>query len=72
MSIEKTYRATGRNILKEIRSGNFEKMILEKGSLVHTNDYIETGIQVRDPLYPSWEVFKGVKLGEYRGRVQSN
>ena len=53
MSVEKTYRAIGRNILKEIRLENFEKSILEKGSLLHTNNYIETGTQVRDPVYPS-------------------
>ena len=43
VSIEDTHRATGRNILKEIRRENFEKSIVEKGSLLHTNHYIQTG-----------------------------
>ena len=45
------YRATGRKILKEIRLEKFEKNIVEKGSLLHTNDYIETGTQVRAPAW---------------------
>ena len=50
--IEDTYRATGRKMLKEIRLENFEKHIVEKGSLLPTNDHIETGTQVRAPGYP--------------------
>ena len=45
--------ATSRKILKEIRRENFEKSIEEKGSFLHTNDYmyIETGTLVRAPGY---------------------
>ena len=43
MCIKDICRATGRKILKE----NFEKSIAGKGSLLHTNDYIETGTHVR-------------------------
>ena len=50
--IEDTYRATGRKMLKEIRRENFEKRIVEKGSLLPTNDHIETVTQVRAPGYP--------------------
>ena len=46
---EDTYRATGNKILNEIRRENFEKSIVEKGSLLPTNDHIETGIKVRAP-----------------------
>ena len=53
MSIEDTYRATGSKNLKEIRRENVEKGIVEKWSLLHTNDYIETGTQVRPPGYPN-------------------
>ena len=53
LSIEDICRATGRIILKEIRRENFEKSIVEKGSLLPTNDHIETGTQVRAPGYPS-------------------
>ena len=53
MSIEDTYRATVRKILKEMRWENFDKSIVEKGSLFYTNDYIETGTQVRAPDLPS-------------------
>ena len=42
---EDTYRATGNKILNEIRPENFEKSIVEKGSLLPTNDHIETGIK---------------------------
>ena len=52
VSIEDTYRATGRKNLKEIRRENFEKSIEEKGWLLPTNDHIETGTQVRAPGYP--------------------
>ena len=52
MSIEDICRATGRKILKEIRSENSEKNILEKGSLLPRNDNIETGTQVQAPGYP--------------------
>ena len=53
MSIEDTCGPTGRTILKEIRRENFEKNIVEKGSLLPTNDHIEMGTQVRAPGYPS-------------------
>ena len=72
MSIEDTYRATSKKILKEIRRENFEKCIVEKGSLLPTNDHIETGTKVPDPAYPTYGVFKEMKLGEYRGRKQRN
>ena len=52
VSIEEICRATGMKILKEIRRENFEKSIVEKGSLLPTNDHIETGTQVRAPGYP--------------------
>ena len=52
VSIEDTHRATGRKISKEIRRDNFEKSIVEKGSLLHTKDYIQTGTQVRASGYP--------------------
>ena len=52
VSIEDICRATGRIILKEIRWENFEKSIVEKGSLLPTNDHIETGTQVRALGYP--------------------
>ena len=52
MSIEDICRATGRKILKEIRSENSEKNILEKGSLLPRYDHIETGTQVQAPGYP--------------------
>ena len=58
MSIEGVYRATSRNLLKEIRRENFEKCLVdykrlmlfigdekslvEKGALLRTNDNIET------------------------------
>ena len=51
MSIEDTYRASGRKIVKEMRRENFEKV--EKVSLLHTNDYIEMGTQVRASGNPS-------------------
>ena len=69
MSIDDICRATGRTILKEICQENFEKSIVEIGSLLLTNDYIETGTQVRAPGYPSQRVFKDMKLGEYRGHM---
>ena len=49
MSIEGTYRVSGKKILKEIRRENFEKNIVVKGSLLPTNDHIETGTKVRAP-----------------------
>ena len=52
MSIEDICIATGRIIFDEISRGNFEKSIVEKGSLLPTNDDIETGTQVRAPGYP--------------------
>ena len=58
MSIEDIYRATGRKIFKEIRRENFEKSIIEKGSLLPINDHIETGTQVRAPGYPAREFSK--------------
>ena len=72
MSIEDTYRATGRTIKKEIRREKIEKSIVEKGSLLPTNDHIETVTKIRAPGYPAQGVFKEMKLGEYRGRIQSN
>ena len=44
-------RATGKKIINEIRRENFEKSIVEKGSLLPTNDHIETGTKVRAPGY---------------------
>ena len=64
MSIEDISRATGRTILNEIRREKFEKSIVEKGSLLPTNDHIEMGTQVRAPGYPSYGFFKEMKLGE--------
>ena len=58
MSVENTYRAIGRKGFKEIRRENFEKSIVEKGSLLHTNDYIETGIEVRAPGTQAMEILK--------------
>ena len=52
VSIEDTQRATGRKISKEIRRDNFEKSIVEKGSLLHTKEDIQTGTQVRASGYP--------------------
>ena len=52
VSIEDTYRASGKKISKEIRLENFGKSIVEKGSLLPSNDHIETGTQVRAPGYP--------------------
>ena len=52
VSIEDTYRASGKKILKEIRREKFEKSIVEKGSLLPTNDHIETGTKVRSPGNP--------------------
>ena len=52
MSIEDICRATGLKIFKEIRPENIEISIVEKGSLLPTNDHIETGTQVRAPGYP--------------------
>ena len=72
VSTEDTYRATGKKIKKEIRRENFEKSIVEKGSLLPTNDHIETGTKVRALGYPTEGVFKEMKLGEYRWRVQRN
>ena len=62
MSIEGVYRATSRNLLKEIRRENFEKSLVdykrlmlfigdekslvEKGALLRTNDNIETSISL--------------------------
>ena len=53
VSIENICRATGKKIQKEIRLENFEKSIVEKGSLLPTNDHIETGTKVRAPGYPT-------------------
>ena len=72
MSIEDTYRASGKKISKEIRRDKFEKSIVEKVSLLPPNDHIETGTKVRATGYPTYGVFKEMKLGEYRGRIQSN
>ena len=58
MSIEDIYRATGRKILKEIRRENFEKSIVEKGSLLPTNDHIETGTKFELPGTPAREFSK--------------
>ena len=52
-SIEDTYTGTIKKILKEIRWENFEQSIVEKGSLLPTNDHIETGTKVRAPGYPT-------------------
>ena len=52
VSIEEICRGTGMNISKEIRRENFETSIVEKVSLLPKNDHIETGTQVRAPLYP--------------------
>ena len=52
-SIEDTYTGTIKKILKEILWENFEKSIVEKGSLLPTNDNIETGTKVRAPGYPT-------------------
>ena len=52
VSIEDTNWTTGRKILKVIRLENFEKSIVAKRSLLHTNDYIDTGTQVRAHVYP--------------------
>ena len=52
-SIEDTYTGTIKKMLKEIRWENFEKSIAEKGSLLPTNDHIETGTKVRAPGYPT-------------------
>ena len=49
---EDIYIATSKKILNEIRLENFEKSIVEKGSLLPTNDHIETGTKVRAPGYP--------------------
>ena len=43
MSIEDVCGASSRKILKEIRQENFEKSIVEKGSLLPKNAHIETG-----------------------------
>ena len=43
VSIEDTYRASGKKILKIIRRENFEKSIVEKGSLLPSNNHFETG-----------------------------
>ena len=67
MSEEDTYRASGKKFFKEI-----VESIVEKGSLLPTNDHIETGTKVRAPGDPIQPVFKEMKLGEYRGRIQSN
>ena len=53
VSIEDICRATGRTILKEIRRENFEKSIVERRSLLPTNNRLETGTQVRAPGYLS-------------------
>ena len=53
MSKEDICRTTGKTILKEIRLENLEKSNVEKGSLLPTNDHIETGTQVRAPGNPS-------------------
>ena len=53
VSTEDTYRATGNKIKKEIRRKKFEKSIVEKGSLLPTNDHIETGTKVRALGYPT-------------------
>ena len=58
MSIEDICRASGRTILKEIRKGNFEKSIVEKGSLLFTNVHIETGSEVQPPGTPARELSK--------------
>ena len=62
MSIEGVYRATSRNLFKEIRRENFEKCLVdykrlmlfigdekslvEKGALLRTNDNIETSMSL--------------------------
>ena len=53
VTIENTQNATGRGVQEEIRRENFEKSIVEKGTLLHTNYLIETGTQVQTPGYPT-------------------
>ena len=67
VSIEDICRATGRKILKEIRRENFEKSIVEKGSVLPTNDHIETGTHVRAAGYPCWGVWKRRNLVSIEG-----
>ena len=55
--------------MKGIRRENFEKRIVEKGSLLPTKDYVETGTQVRAQVYPSKGVFKEMKLGDYTDQL---
>ena len=48
-------RATGRTILKDIRREKFEKIIVEKGSFLLTNDHIETVPKFELPGTPARE-----------------
>ena len=67
VSVQEICRATGMNISKEIRLENFEKSIVEKGSLLPTNEHIETGTQVRAPDTPTREFSKRWNLVSIEG-----